>query len=147
MIDNDSHNRVVKYIDSMIGKPFEWGKTYCFSLVCGTVDAMRGTDFLKYHLETHKVESMDDALKVADNKADWCLSDFLKEMGLKKVNDHSNWETGDILFGIENKIPCFHVYCCGYLFSTEVDGEVTGFKLRQTLKNLESYEVLRCQHS
>lgn len=146
MIDNDAHIKVTTFIDSMIGKPFEWGKTYCFSLVCGTVDAMKGTDFLKHHLETHKVESMDDALKVADNKADWCLDDFIEEMGLKKVNDHSKWETGDILYCVENKIPCFHVYCCGYLFSARVDGEVIGLELRHAMKDLKKYEVLRCHH-
>ena len=67
------------YVESVLGAPFEWGRTDCWSLICGALRAMYGDDVL--NAETYGTKT--GALKAY--KAAGSYNDALAHAGAREV--------------------------------------------------------------
>lgn len=84
--------KLLKYIESQIGIPFEFGKQDCPLFIAGAIDAMYDTDLRKKY--TGLWQDKKSAWKYAKKNGDF--SEHLKKIGYKTV-DFPFIQTGDII--------------------------------------------------
>lgn len=138
---NNQQVDLANYLQSKMGEAFVWGETHCTALICGAMDAIRGTDFFNWHKETHEVTSKEKALE-------WCKTDeifsLFDHLDLEEVTDNT-WVTGDVVYTRSGDFDCCAIYLGGYLISSELNGVVQANDLFSYIKSINEYKVYRCQ--
>lgn len=118
--------RLVKYINSIMGTTFEWGKMDCGMLVAGCTDAVNHTDW---------VEFLSD--KWTDKET---LLDFLSEEGgIESLLTEAGYVraegtlpiTGDVMLYMLKDLPCMHVQVGSKICSVAEGKEVSLFRTKK----------------
>lgn len=98
MIDSISADiRLMEFVRSEVGRPFEWGETNCLALALRAVDAMRGTTLHATH--RHRMSSAARALAGTRKHGLDGVVRFLQQHGLIELAPNFAQE-GDILLGL-----------------------------------------------
>lgn len=129
--------QLLKYIESQIGIPFEFGKQDCHLFIAGAIDAMHDTNLReKYTGLWHDKKS---AEKYA--KKHCSLSEHVKKLGYKSV-EFKFIQTGDIII-----LERILAYETGAIFTgskVAIVTDLNGVEIIPLNKVPNMCEVLRC---
>lgn len=114
---------LVQFINSELGKPFEWGRRDCVAFALDCLKVMVG-DFDHPSL-TYTTEQ--EALRFAESHS---LYDFLKGFnGVEDVREKYE-QRGDLVFGHNGRFECCHVVLGSKVASLDFDAGVCLIPLR-----------------
>tara|TARA_B100002019_G_scaffold111531_1_gene95944 strand:- start:6427 stop:6888 length:462 start_codon:yes stop_codon:yes gene_type:complete len=143
-LPNDYTVRLCVYLEQMLGKPFVWGETHCTAIVFGAIDAMYGTDYYKWHKETHNVTDKEKAIELCADKE--TLKVF-NDIGFMEI-DFFSIKAGDVLYINKDEYECCYVYSGSSFISASIDGQVecTNYSSIKHLLTNNNYKVFTICH-
>jgi len=115
--------RLMEFVRTELGRPFEWGETNCLALALRAVDAMHGTHLHATH--KHRMSSATRALAGTRKHGLNGVMEFLLGHGLVAI-DPPFAQEGDILLGLtdDGQIAAHVSLGNRVLSSTQADGVI-----------------------
>tara|TARA_R100000773_G_scaffold44619_1_gene46574 strand:- start:4273 stop:4701 length:429 start_codon:yes stop_codon:yes gene_type:complete len=133
---------ICDYAGNKLGQDFEWGETSCAAFCAGAYDAAYKTG-LKYTEAMIACDSTEKALELSAKREG---KNFFLKNGFKVI-DLQLATTGDIIYGVDDGMECFHL-CVGALcIGSTVGGKVEKFQTKLIKRAVRDKEGvgLRCQ--